>query len=144
MMSPATIQLLRRDLVTAFALPSATMRLIVTGLLLTSLSTFGSGQGLEAIPLHERDPFDRLTLDKENKSAQVDVFPIDSIDRTKRVAVPPKSVIIRRIQDPPDRRYSVNGKHIVKLELFPFILLDEMTGSRKRKLQATIPQNGPA
>ena len=77
------------------------------------------------LPLHERDPFDRITLDEENKSAQVDVFPIDSVDRTQRPGPDIGSLVIRRLQDPPNQMYSVDGKHIVKLELFAFMLLDE-------------------
>ena len=76
-------------------------------------------------PLHKRDPFDQLTLDSENKGAVLDVFPIEKLPRTKRVDDIPTSLTVRLLDDPPERRYSVNTKSIVKLKLFPFILLDE-------------------
>ena len=77
------------------------------------------------VPLHEREAFDRITLDAENNNTIVEVFPLASLDRTKRVTDIPKTLKIRRLEDPPDRNYSVITKHIVRLELFPFMLLDE-------------------
>lgn len=75
-------------------------------------------------PLYLRPPFDRLTLDEQNGFAVIEVFPLKKLDRTARVVSPP-SVTIRRLQDPPDKIYSVSGTHISRLELFPFILVDE-------------------
>jgi len=80
--------------------------------------------GLAEIPLHQREPFDRITLDIENKSAVVELFPIDTIDRSKPVSESGKrSFVVRRIQDPPDRLYSVGANHIAKFELFHDLLL---------------------
>lgn len=75
-------------------------------------------------PLHERQPFDRITLDAQNDSAEIEVFPIDSVARSVR-PTEVGSLVVRRLVDPPTQLYSIKGEHIVTLELFPFILLDE-------------------
>lgn len=77
----------------------------------------------ETEPLHLRSPFDRLTLDEQNGYAVIEIFPLKQLDRTTRVSIPP-TLTIRRLQDPPDKIYSVSGIHISRLELFPFILAE--------------------
>ena len=92
-------------------------------LLIASMSLRAQEPG-DLPPIVERDPFDRITLDAANNSAQIDVFPIQSIDRSRRV-LEPKSLVIRRLFDPPGIKYSVDGKHIVQIETFPYLLFDE-------------------
>ncbi len=83
------------------------------------------GQGIDATPLYEREAFDRITLDKINKNAVVDVFPIESLKR----GLPPKfagnKFVIRRLEDPINIQYQINGKHIVSIRRFKDMLLAE-------------------
>lgn len=73
--------------------------------------------------LYEREPFDRITLDAVNKSAVIDVFPIDEIRSGSPLQG--KTLVIRRLEDPPSIRFSVEVKHIAKIERFEELLLRE-------------------
>ena len=93
-------------------------------LLTLCVSILTAQENDDALPLIEREPFDRITLDEENGSAQIEVFPIASIDRSSRLVTIP-TLTIRRLEDPADIQYSVRGNHIARVELFPFILFEE-------------------
>ena len=80
-------------------------------------------QASDEIPLHEREPFDRITLDEKNNSAIVDVFPIPELQIRVPNSLRGRQFTIRRIQDPPDVRYTVAGQAIAKYERFQDLLL---------------------
>ena len=79
----------------------------------------------DAEPLYQREAFDRVTLDDANKRARLEVYPISSLDHTNPPSEVKGTVRIRRLQDPPEQLYDINGVNISKIELFPFLLLDE-------------------
>ncbi len=79
-----------------------------------------------SLPTYQREPFDRITLDKANDNFVLEVYPVDLPGRVKPVnPSPARKLQVRRLQDPPDRLFEVAWAHIDKLELFEEILRDE-------------------
>jgi len=87
----------------------------------------------DVTPLYEREPFDRIKLDQVNDGAIVDVFPIKDIKNGLPPSFEETNYIIRRLQDPADILYSVNGKHVVRIQRYQDLLLLETRRALKRQ-----------
>ncbi len=98
--------------------------LAVCCLLVVSPDTFAQ-ESDDTLPLHEREPFDRITLQKADNFAKVEVFPIESIDSENPPAEVSGALRVRRLVDPPDLLFAVAGANISKLETFPQMLRAE-------------------
>ena len=93
--------------------------------LMLLLPAAAQAQSDDAVPLYDREPFDRITLDAKNKSAVIDVFPIAEFQGGIPSPLPSRDFTIRRIQDPPDIRYQLDGRAIATYERFQDLLLKE-------------------
>ena len=90
------------------------------------------------MPLYQRDPFDRITLDRANRNATVDVYPLGFRNRMEPVGdIEDKSFRIRRVGDPADKLFDVSGAAIQKIELFHELLHAEAS----RLIQAEKPDD---
>lgn len=92
------------------------------------LLAVGAAQADE--PLYEQEPFDRITLNADNKNLVLKVQPLAFPNR-RVPATAPKSVVVR-LMDRPNEAYEIDWSAIAKLELFEDLILNE----GKRLLQA--------
>lgn len=68
--------------------------------------------------LIDREPFDQITLDEENKNAVIEVFPMGQQDpKSSRVRI---TLIIL-----PGRKFDIEKKHIVKIQTYEQLLFAE-------------------
>jgi len=75
------------------------------------------------IPLLEREPFDRVTLDAANKNAVLEVFPLPFPGRRKPSYPGGPNLTVRLLED--EREYEVRGQNIARIDLFEELLLQE-------------------
>ncbi len=75
--------------------------------------------------LLERDPFDRITLNAENKGAVLEVAPLELPGRRLPAAPKPEEKLIIRLLDRPEKRYELRWGAIERVELFEQMLLAE-------------------
>lgn len=77
------------------------------------------------IPLYDREPFDLVTLDEENKNAQLEVFPIEVPGGRRPFAPSADTRLTIRLLDNEDEEYEILGRSIRKVELFEELLVNE-------------------
>ena len=77
---------------------------------------------VDELPLYEREPFDRITLNAANDSTVLEVFPVDAWATALPASFQGQKFTIRRIDDPVDVRFSLSGQAIVKVQRFPDLL----------------------
>jgi len=94
--------------------------LLVVWVAITGARVYGAEQ-----PLLEREPFDRITLDAENKNAVLEVAPLDLPGRRLPQAPDPDEKLFIRLLDRPEKRYKVRWGAIEHVELFEQMLLAE-------------------
>jgi tetratricopeptide (TPR) repeat protein len=94
--------------------------LCVSPVLLSVLS--GSAR---AEPLYQQDPFDEVTLDKENRNAVLTTFPLQLADRKVPEELPQSGELELRLLDRPDQLFRVPWQSIKKVRLFEEMVLDE-------------------
>lgn len=75
--------------------------------------------------LLEREPFDRITLDAENKHAVLEVAPLELPGRRLPAAPNPDQKLIVRLLERPEKRYELRYGAIERVELFEQMLLAE-------------------
>ncbi len=73
------------------------------------------------LPLLERAPFDRITLDKENDNAKIDVLPIEKIPANPK----PTDRLRIRLLDQPEDLYEVELRHIVDIKTYEDLIFAE-------------------
>ena len=79
---------------------------------------------LDKIPILDRDPFDRLSLDEESKNAVFDIVPLSSEQRNGD----DQYLVFALIDEPvPDRQYKVDRSHVVRILSYPELILAEAT-----------------
>ena len=84
-----------------------------------------AGRALADEPLFEQDPFDQITLDENNGSAELKVKPLDLPARRLPANPPPDAKLIIRLVDRPDKKYEVVWGAIRKVKLFEQMLLEK-------------------
>lgn len=75
--------------------------------------------------LLEREPFDRITLDAENKHAVLEVAPLELPGRRLPAAPNADEKLIVRLLERPEKRYELRFGAIERVELFEQMLLAE-------------------
>ncbi len=88
------------------------------------IATAGAQQPVQQQRLLDRPPFDQIVLDEENKSATLDVFPLDLPSRPL-ASVPTSGSINVRLLDRPTDEYSVSWADVARVRVFEELLLDE-------------------
>ena len=102
-------------------------------LLLAIVPSATPGSGEAAAPakvppeqtLLEAEPFDLITLDGANKNAQLKVLPLLDGTRKAPFVLDLKATYRIRLVERSDREYEVQGRNIVKVELYEELLLKE-------------------
>jgi ABC-type transport system substrate-binding protein/TolA-binding protein len=77
--------------------------------------------------LFEQEPFDRITLDEQNRGTVLRVRPLDLPGRQVPAKPPPTERLPVRLVEQPDRTFEVFWGSIKKVELFEQMVLDEAT-----------------
>ncbi len=85
----------------------------------------GVGPASAAEPLYQLDPYDQITLDKDNDNAVLKVRTLDLPDRLVPKQPAPEEKLKVRLLDQPDKEFEVQWKAIVKVELFEQMVLNE-------------------
>jgi tetratricopeptide (TPR) repeat protein len=75
--------------------------------------------------LADRETFDRITLDANNKNAVIEVLPLDLPDRKLPASPKPTDKMIIRLLGRPTQQFEVSWGNIAKVELFEEMLLRE-------------------
>lgn len=75
-------------------------------------------------PLIEQEPFDRITLDAENDNLQIKVYPLLDGKRTAPFPIDLRGKYRVRLLDK-EGEFEIEGRRIVRLELFEELLLKE-------------------
>ena len=78
-----------------------------------------------AEPLYQLDPYDQITLDKDNDNALLKVRTLDLPDRRVPQKPAPEATLKVRLLDQPDKEFEIRWKSIVKVELFEQMVLNE-------------------
>jgi tetratricopeptide (TPR) repeat protein len=111
-----------------------------------------------AEPLYQLDPYDQITLDKDNDNAVLKVRTLDLPDRQAPQRPASEETLKLRLLDQPDKEFEVHWKAIVKIELFEQMILNEASQLVKagkfdeaydyfaflREKYANMPALGPA
>jgi TolA-binding protein len=71
------------------------------------------------------EPFDEVTLDKENQNAVLKVFPIELPNRRVPKAPLPTDEIEVRLKEHPDQSFKIQWQSIKRIQLFEQMLMDE-------------------
>jgi Flp pilus assembly protein TadD len=85
----------------------------------------GIGPASAAEPLYQLDPYDQITLNKDNDDAVLKVRTLDLPDRQVPKQPDPQEKLKVRLLDQPDKEFEVQWKAIVKVELFEQMVLNE-------------------
>jgi ABC-type transport system substrate-binding protein/Flp pilus assembly protein TadD len=83
------------------------------------------GPAWAAEPLYQLDPYDQITLDKDNDNAVLKVRTLDLPDRRVPLRPDPEATLKVRLLDQPDKEFEVHWKSMVKVELFEQMVLNE-------------------
>jgi ABC-type transport system substrate-binding protein len=83
------------------------------------------GRASAAEPLYQLDPYDQITLDKDNDDAVLKVRTLDLPDRQVPKQPDPQEKLKVRLLDQPDKEFEIHWKSIVKVELFEQMVLNE-------------------
>ncbi len=103
--------------------PSGLFRILAAFCLLIVLA---ESAPLEAqTPLYLQEPFDRITLNEQNDNAELIVRTLDLPDRKLPQSPAPTDTLKFRLLDAPQKLYELQWQHIVKVQLFETMLLDE-------------------
>jgi tetratricopeptide (TPR) repeat protein len=116
------------------------------------------GPAPAAEPLYQLDPYDQVTLNKENDDAVLKLRTLDLPGRQVPKQPPPEEKLKVRLLDQPDKEFEIQWKAIVKVELFEQMILGEANQlvaagkfdeafdyfSFLKEKYATMPQLAPA
>jgi ABC-type transport system substrate-binding protein/tetratricopeptide (TPR) repeat protein len=83
------------------------------------------GRASAAEPLYQLDPYDQITLNKDNDDAVLKVRTLDLPERQVPKQPDPQEKLKVRLLDQPDKEFEVQWKAIVKVELFEQMVLGE-------------------
>lgn len=93
-------------------------------LFLATVWTLLPGMAL-AEPLYLQDPFDEVTLNKENNNAELKTFPLELPGRKVPVDPPAGGELELRLLDRPDQAFRVPWESIKRVRLFEQMVLEE-------------------
>ncbi|MGC4004374.1 MAG: ABC transporter substrate-binding protein [Pirellulales bacterium] len=114
------------------------IRPIFFALLVVSMSLRVIAQ--EATPLFEQPAYDVITLNEENKSAVIQVFPLDFADRKVPANPDLESDLIVKLLIKPEQQYKLKWKHIGSIRLFETAILAEVDALlRQQRYEEAFP-----